>query len=54
MKRIRRGESLLDGIAGRCQAVHMAAGKPGKAAQGIDQQLEAGVKHLLEVATNKE
>lgn len=51
MKDVRTGELMENN---ELQPDILIYNEPGMAAQGIDQQLEAGVKHLLEVAGQKE
>jgi len=51
MKDVRTGELMENN---ELQPDILIYNEPGKAAQGVDQQLRAGVKHLLEVAEEKE
>jgi tricorn protease len=51
MKDVRTGELMENN---ELQPDILIYNEPGQAAQGVDQQLEAGVKHLLEVDGQKE
>jgi tricorn protease len=51
MKDVRTGELMENN---ELQPDILIYNEPGQAAQGVDQQLEAGVKHLLQVAGQKE